>query len=107
MKKPFVITLIVGFGLINTSGCLAVTPEIACAVWSSMARAMAEGRDSGVPYKEQQRKIEGSRGKSGVTNSNLAYAYGILSIVYQDFPKKTPGDLALLVNTACVLQNSK
>lgn len=107
MKKLFAMSFVGALGMISTISCQAATPEQACTVWANMASSMAQGRDSGVPLKDQLRKVEAMRGMSGITPSNVGYAHNLAILVYKDFPKKSPDDLAVLIHTSCLIQNSK
>lgn len=82
----------------------ATTNEKACAVWSAFAHNAAESRDSGVSERSYYQKIDSIEiSKGGFTRDNAIYAKKIAHMVYHDFRKKTPGDIATVVNVGCMV----
>ena len=80
----------------------AVTGQQACAAWTNMAHTFAVNRDAGGTYADAQKKLSTLRPSSGgLTTDNIQMAKNLAKMVFRDFVKKSPDEIASLVAVTC------
>lgn len=83
-----------------------VSADKACAMWAAFGHTAAEARDSGASEQNYNQKIDAMAASGdGFTRDNVRFAKGITRMVFHDFRKKSPGEIATLVHIGCLATN--
>lgn len=99
------------FALLVAGAMMHVIPAMAeqasvekgCAMWAAFGRQTAESRDSGTTERGLNQKIDAlASSGQGFTRDNALYAKAITKMVFHDFRKRMPAEIATLVHIGCL-----
>ena len=87
--------------MISTLAAAAPDPRL-CEMLSSLAKGIAEDRDSGTPYKAEFAKLKAAAKGLPSSMGIMEFSKGAVKTIYVDMPKLTPEGAYKLHYVACM-----